>query len=115
MKFTNEAQVEKMFAAMFNGESDDVMDQIVEVQTFLDAGVMTMNHGLVFRMAGGMEVQMTMVMSRRPMVVDLDEEAEWDGDDDNDDLPDPLDPVDYEDSDRMAYRSELIELMAREF
>ena len=43
---------------------DELNDEIVEILSFEDAGVMTMNKGLVVRTADGAEFQVTIVQSR---------------------------------------------------
>lgn len=51
-------------AALLSCEDDDLLEQIADGHTFADAGVLTMNAGLVLRLADGSEFQLTVVRSR---------------------------------------------------
>jgi len=54
--------------------NDDAPDRVADVENFVQAGVLTMNRGLVVRFADGSEIQLTLVLSRRGRDDDGDDE-----------------------------------------
>ena len=64
----NEERFETVLATLIDSNADfdnDDEDAVVaEVATYGDAGILTMNRGLVVRMVDGSEFQLTIVRSR---------------------------------------------------
>ena len=46
-------------------DGEPILEQLESASSFEDAGIMTHNHGVVFRMRDGSEFQITIVRSRR--------------------------------------------------
>ncbi len=67
MIVTNAERLEDVLCRVFTGEedADALLDEVREVRTFADSGLLTRDRGIVLRLAQGQEFQVTIVLSER--------------------------------------------------
>ena len=70
MIVTNAERLEDVLCRVFTGEedADALLDEVREVRTFADSGLLTRDRGIVLRLAQGQEFQVTIVLSERARV-----------------------------------------------